>query len=99
MMSLENFLGPSLVKMLAKSTKKPAEKKDGVTPHEAEPSGAQTTLLTHVATDLSPETSRVVESLTANIARMIDSKLELILEKIQDVSKEVQCTNNRVEES
>lgn len=29
---------------------------------------------------------------------MTDSKLELILEKIQDVSKEVQRTNNRVKE-
>lgn len=52
-----------------------------------------------VSTDLSPQMSKAVESLTANIAWMIDSKLELIPEKIQDVLKEVQLTNNSVEEA
>ncbi|KAI7799108.1 hypothetical protein IRJ41_018413 [Triplophysa rosa] len=98
-MSLENFWGSSLVKMPEKSARKIAEKKDGAAPHEDDQSGDQAALTSRVATDLSPEASKVVESLTANIAKMIDSKLELILEKIQDVSKEVQSTNNRVEEA
>ncbi|KAI7812581.1 hypothetical protein IRJ41_004791 [Triplophysa rosa] len=85
--------------MPEKSARKIAEKKDGAAPHEDDQSGDQAALTSRVATDLSPEASKVVESLTVNIAKMIDSKLELILEKIQDVSKEVQRTNNRVEEA
>lgn len=86
------------MKMPAKSTKKATEKKDGTALQEAEKSD-EAGLALQVSTALSPETGKVVESLTANITRMIDSKLELILKKIQDVSKEVQHTNKRVKEA
>ena len=96
-MSLDHFWGKAFVKMSSKTAKKTQEKRNATASNTdgAQDGGAETTE-TGV---LSPAMTKAMATLTADISGVIEAKFDSFLQKIGDISKELQDTTKRVGEA
>lgn len=96
-MSLDHFWGKAFVKMASKSAKKAQEKKNVTASNTDKTQDGNTeTAETDV---LSPAITKAMATLTANISGVIKAKFDSFLQKIGDISKELQDTTKRVGEA
>lgn len=96
-MSLDHFWGKAFVKMASKTMRKAQEKKNTAAGNteRAQDGGAET----EETEVLSPAMTKAMATFTANISEVIEAKFDSFLQKIGDVSKELQDTTKRVGEA
>lgn len=95
-MSLDHFWGKAFVKIASNTVRKAQEKNTVAGNTERAQDGGVEIDDTEV---LTPAMTKAIATFTANISKVIETKFDSFLQKIGDISKELQDTTRRVGEA